>query len=515
MVNRSQDALFQLIHSLKKGEKRHFKLYVKRNSSKGDLKIIQLFDAIDQMAEYNETLLLTKTPDIAKPQLSNLKAYLYKQILAALRLLKSSDSLDLQLNEQIDYAHILYKKGLFLQSLAVLQRAKQLATNNHKFNFLVPAIALEKRIESLHITRSSEKRAKELSDEAMIISEQIRITTLLSNLSLQLYAWFIKFGHSLKQKEEEELIAFMQNNFPKDAWEKSGFYERLYMYQSLTWYHFIRQNFVLYYKYAQKWVDLFQENIISQRVETGYYIKGLHYLINAHFVLNQVNRSAKTLQQFEEFAGTERVQSNESFSSQAFLYIIQGKINHFFMTGEFEKGLELIPEIERNLQIYAPLIDRHRILVLNYKIATLLFGTGNYSDAINYLQRIINDGSDLRQDLQCYARLLHLFAHVELGNKDLVEHLSKSVYRFMIQHKALTQVEQELVLFLQHKVQLTGLNFKSALQELLDKIRMYEKNRFETRAFAYFDVISWLQARIKGSTMSEVIREKNSKKSHP
>ena len=69
MPNRSTDTLFQLIHSLQKSEKRNFKLYVTRNTSGEDLKIIQLFDAIDKMQEYDETVLLKKNPAIKKTQL--------------------------------------------------------------------------------------------------------------------------------------------------------------------------------------------------------------------------------------------------------------------------------------------------------------------------------------------------------------------------------------------------------------------------------------------------------------
>ena len=74
--------------------------------------------------EYDEKSLLKKLPGTEKRQLYNLKTHLYKQILASLRLLKSADSLDLQLNEQFDYAHILYKKGLFFQSLKILGPGK-------------------------------------------------------------------------------------------------------------------------------------------------------------------------------------------------------------------------------------------------------------------------------------------------------------------------------------------------------------------------------------------------------
>jgi nitrate/nitrite-specific signal transduction histidine kinase len=53
MPNRSTDALFQLIKSLEKSEKRNFKLYAKRNSSSDELKVVKLFDALDKMETYD------------------------------------------------------------------------------------------------------------------------------------------------------------------------------------------------------------------------------------------------------------------------------------------------------------------------------------------------------------------------------------------------------------------------------------------------------------------------------
>ena len=111
MPNRSTDILFQLIKSLEKAEKRHFKLYIKRSSGNEDLKIVRLFDAIDKLNDYDDKLLLKKLDGVTKPQLANLKTHLYKQLLASLRLLKSTDSIDLQLTEQFDYAQI-KKKNL-------------------------------------------------------------------------------------------------------------------------------------------------------------------------------------------------------------------------------------------------------------------------------------------------------------------------------------------------------------------------------------------------------------------
>src|SRR5678815_5326821 len=135
MPSRSADTLFQLIKSLEKSEKRNFKLFVKRNSS-GDLKFIQLFDALDAMKEYDEAALFKKNKAIKKKQLSNIKAHLYKQVLASLRIIRDENNIDIQLHEQMDHARILYNKGLYLQSLKLLDKMKEIAKANHQLTYL-------------------------------------------------------------------------------------------------------------------------------------------------------------------------------------------------------------------------------------------------------------------------------------------------------------------------------------------------------------------------------------------
>jgi len=508
MANRFSDTLFQLIHSLEKSEKRHFKLYIKRSSTKEDLKIVQLFDAMDKLTDYDEKNLLKKLPGIQKPQLSNLKTHLYKQILASLRLLKSADSIDLQLNEMFDYAHILYKKGLFQQSLRMLDRAKETARANQKNNFLLQVIALEKRIETLHITHSMQMRAEQLSAEAREVIGRIDMVARLSNLALLVYSWYIRNGHARNEKDEERIREYLKEQLPANAWQQTGFYERLYLYQSYNWYAFIRQDFLMYYRYSQKWLDLFEEQPLMIRVETGHYIKALHNLLNAHFDLRNHERFAVILRQFEVFSQTDRVRENDNFRIQSFVYITTAKINQVFMRGNFTEGLQMVPGIGEKLAEYDLFIDRHRILVLNYKIAVLYFGAGNYDTCIDYLQRIINDPMDLRNDLQCYARVLHLMAHYELKNFDLMESLTKSVYRFMARRERLTKVEEEMFRFLRTSFQTSRTGLRNEFEKFLEKIKHFEGSRFEARAFAYLDLVSWVESKVYQRPMSDIIAEK-------
>lgn len=508
MPNRNSDILFQLIKSLEKAEKRHFKLYIKRSSGKEELKIVRLFDALDKQKDYDEKALLKKMGDVTKPQLANLKTHLYKQIMASLRLLKSADSMDLQLNEQFDYAHILYKKGLFMQSLRIIDRAKELARSNQKFNFLPQLIALEKRIEGLHITRNIQNRADSLSAEANEVSRHIDMVARLSNLALKMFSWFVQHGHARNPEDEKDIRQFMKESLPVDVWEQTGFYERLYLYLSYTWYAFIRQDFLQYYRYAKKLIDLFDEQPLMKRAETSHYIKSLHYLLNAHFDLRNHREFEKTLKLFGKVAQTARVKDHDNFRIQAFIYTSQARINQHFMQGTFKEGLSLVPGIEKELAEYDLFLDSHRVLVLNYKFAMLYFGSGDFNTSIDYLQLIINDTTNLRYDLQCYARLVHLLAHFELGNDMLMEPLTKSVYRFMAKMKNLTAVEEAVFKFLRLSIKLTSRELKPELEKFLQAIKHLEKDRFQTRSFAYLDIVSWVESKVYNKPMGSIIHEK-------
>ena len=508
MSNRNSDILFQLIRSLEKSEKRNFKLYIKRNSANTDLKIIELFDAIEKMSEYDESVLLKKLTSVKKQQLSNTKAHLYKQLLASLRLIRSSDSIDLQLHEQLDYARILYNKGLYLQSLRLLDKVKEMALYYNQDSFLIQVISLEKKIETLHITRSMRDRASQLSLEASEVNAKRTIITSLSNLALNLYSWYIKNGHARNANDEEGIKNYFYEHLTTNGENLTGFYERLYYYQSYCWFAFIRQDFLQYYRYTQKWINLFYENELMIEVETGHYIKGMHNLLNAHFDLRNYREFEKTLKQFENFSKSDVALAHENNRIQLFVYINSARLNQHIMRGTFIGALLLVPKIETKLSEYSLFLDTHRVLVFNYKIATLYFGAGDYRTSIDYLRKIINDNVDLRSDLQCYARLLHLIAHYELGNYQLMDHLIRSVYRFMSKMENLTTVEELMFGFLRRSFKIPANQLKEELEKLLAKIRPVEKSRYETRAFAYLDIISWLESKLYGMSMSDILQEK-------
>jgi hypothetical protein len=95
-----------------------------------------------------------------------------------------------------------------------------------------------------------------------------------------------------------------------------------------------------------------------------------------------------------------------------------------------------------------------------------------------------------------------------MGNHELMESLTKSVYRFMAKMKNLTVVEEEMFKFLRKSFQISRREIKPELEKLLSTIKHLEHNRYETRSFAYLDIISWLESKVQEKTMSEIIYAK-------
>jgi tetratricopeptide (TPR) repeat protein len=143
-----------------------------------------------------------------------------------------------------------------------------------------------------------------------------------------------------------------------------------------------------------------------------------------------------------------------------------------------------------------------------YKIASLYFGSGDFEKSIDYLQKIIRLKIDLRTDIQCYARLLHLIAHYELGNHEILEYLLKSVYRFMSKMQNLSTAEEAVFSFLKKSFSISPEKVKPLFIELLQILQSLADLPLENRAFMYLDIVSWLQSKIEGKLVQHIIHEK-------
>ena len=509
MITKDQkDNLFSLIKSLTKSEKRQFKLYVGRLGVNTDSKFLNLFNLLDKSKTYNEASIL-KSGIVKKQQLANVKAHLYKQVLISLKLNPSHHNVRSQIREQLDFASILYHKGLYKQSLKILDKAKELAIMYEEKNMAFEIVELEKIIEAQYITRSISTRADELAVQAKELSSQNVIASKLSNLSLQLYSIILKTGYVKNEKESIEVTEYFNNRLPKVNIEELGFREKLWLYKAYLWYSFLMQDFLNCYKYASKWVNLFYQNPSMINLNPVFFLKGNNYLLESMFFLRNKPKFVKKLEDFKSIVSNPKFTKNENVSTLIFLYTNFHNINQHFIDGSFEYGLELIPEIENELMLYSSRIDPHHKMVFYYKFASLHFGAGNNKSCITYLHKIISNKSlSMREDLLCFARVLNLVAHYEAGLDYHLETLLRSTYKFLIKMNDLHEVQKEMIKFIRGLQDIYPHDLKNAFRNLLRQLKTYENHPYERRAFLYLDIISWLESKIENKPVGLIIQNK-------
>ena len=281
MFNGQKDQLFTLIQSLTKSEKRHFTLSVNRLHNASNSKFLQLFDVIDKYPDYDEDQILKKLKGTEKKHLPNLKRHLYKQILTSLRLTHINKKIDIQIREQIDFARILYGKGMYMQSLRILERIKKTAEDHHQDILHLEILEFQKMIEARHITRSRQTgKMKGLLESATRRSFVTYAASLFSNLNIQMHGWYIEYGHALTTDAVSKVKKFYNKAKPDQiTGDRMTFHEKINLYQANMWLHYILLDFRVSREYALQWLNQFEMEAILKEKDPDLYMRGYYYLL--------------------------------------------------------------------------------------------------------------------------------------------------------------------------------------------------------------------------------------------
>lgn len=498
--------LFKLIKRLSKSEKRHFKLYAKRNSGEKEPATVRLFDVLDRQNELDEEKIMRNFSRMQPSAFSNLKSNLYEQILSGLRLLHNADPA-IRIKELISYADVLHDKGLYSQSLVQLGRAKQLATRNQMDVLRLEIVEFEKKIETRYVTGSKPNRAQMLTEESKLLRQQFYKRGSWSDLALELYDYYLKFGHVNNSEQFEKVTNFFNEHSPELVSDEEK--DSIFFYQSHVWYHHIIQSFPLCYKYSKRWCEYYEKNAGLIEEEPEMYIRGYHNVLLSLFFCDDLERFRDALTALEVFVSSREESFNENQKIQSFTYLETAKLDLFFLEGRFTDGAKYCQAFEEKLQLNEPRIDIHRMMIFQYKMACLKFGSGDYHGSLRHLNLIINNpATGLKEDIQSYARFLSLIVHYELGNDDLIYFQIKSTYRFMLKLKNFQKIHEAIFKFLRQSIYIDRDTLIPSFKKLRVEFIEIIKDKYERRPMLYLDMISWLESKIDAKPVEQIIREK-------
>jgi hypothetical protein len=492
------DQLFVLVKSLSKAEKRSFSAYTSRLQDADTLLYVKLFDLLEKQTELDENAIIKKLKIEDKIKFSNLKRHLYKQIMSSLRIIQISKRTDIQARELLDFSEILYGKGLVIQSLKILQKAKTLTKKSNNDVLYLSILEKEKIIESLHITRSGPDNALNLVDESAEVLEVVKNTTRLSNIRTMLHSQYVKFGH-VKNEEEAKAVEkkfewLLAYNIDKDT----AYEEQIYLYQSMVWYTYVMLDFESCMNYAEKWVETFKKSKEQVVEDPDHFMRGYHYILTCASYVGNNKMFNKYLEELETYRNDNYSHFNTNTQIISFLYVHHGRLTKYILEERYQEGLKVIQSTLKRINRYRTKLDSHRVMVFYFKIAWMHLMAGDHANAVKYLHQIINmEVGVLREDIQGYSQLMFLMAHYDAGNIDLLPYLLGSTKSFYAKMTKVNKLQSRTIDFFQQLIKTPEYERKDAMNKFFDELMELEKNLYEKRSLLYLDIPAWLRMKLK------------------
>lgn len=501
--------LFQLVKSLTKSEKRFFKLTSSLQS--GEKNYIKIFDAIEKQTEYDEEEIKALFSDETFiKHFPSEKNHLYKLILKSLRAYHADNSAASILKQEIKNIEVLFKKTLFKECGKFLQRAKKIAEDNEKFYYSIDLINWEKIL--LEEAYEAGEFTRDLND---LIAEEQQVIRCLNNLAEYqvLYSkinYIFRLGGFVKSDDERgEVEEIARDPLIIDSSQALSIRAKSICY-------YVRgfccvafrdiEGAIKNFEKAKEWCE---SNINILNDLPNRYVRILSNLAQVYISNKDYNKVESLIIQFDDLTkrpafSTADVENLLVFSRNTTRLLLLNR------QGDYKNGVIKAEEIIKAFRDQQVVISKEKEIILNYIISYIYFGNGQYKEALQWINKVLNDNENtLRQDIYSYARIFNLIIHFELGNFDLLEYIIKSTNRFLNKKNRDYQVETTLVDYIR---KLSKQQHADERTKLFEELNKDLENVFSSPAdrviLEYIDFRSWISSKIEGKSFAELVQHR-------
>lgn len=512
MSNKVREALFDLIKSMSKSEKRYFKLMSSRHKIGEENNYVRLFDFIEKQDIYSEAELqdhFNGEPFLNKFSIT--KKRLYDHLLASLDSFHMNSSVEAQLFKMLHSSDILYEKSLYDQSRRILMSAKKLAKKNELNEIL---LLISKKHKKLLETKGHvEIKNAEL--------EELEELDNRSKLSIELYnrVWKIKRNlfHRLATKgvarsvQEQEVYTCMCVGIIESSDHRNCDCETQYLLNhTLSAYYYAIGDMHNSFVWLQNNLSLF-ESVKGEIIEFNKQVSAYTNTIYVADSLGFSKEASSFLIDLKKLINSKEL--NEDLSIKLFSSITSVEYNLFLKKGDFTEALVLAKYIEVQLDLYADAIVATRRAYLEFKTAVVYMGVGDYNTALKWINRILNNSSlDKTEDIVGFTHLLDLLIHIELNHDQLLPYSLKSTQRFFKTRNRMHSFEKVYLHYISRLIKCTDkFDVEQIWEELYNELVLLSNDSFESIALEYFDFKSWAESKLKRKPFKNVIKENYNK----
>jgi len=471
-------------------------LYARRLESNREAKYMKLFELMDKFPRQSEEYYYAKTKSSSKGQFLNTKRHLYSQLVKSLRLLHEDTDLTLRIRQRLDYATILYKRGLYYESLALLNTIKNWPDSTN--NILSLEITeLIKRIESRHITRNrgNKNQIESLVSSSANKQKLIEIETIMTNISLEVQGLYIKWGFARSDRDALMYKVYFHNQIPPYQVVKISNLATVLYHQSYVWYHYMRLDFHFCYKHAVQWLSKMDTYTDLKRADSDLYVRGFHYVLTSCFYLDDKMRFETWYDKYKDYRKKHHDKFDETSKLLDFCYFDNADLNHRLINNRLGRIDVVAKDLELKMAKLSDRLDIHRSMIFYFKLGMIYSYKGDEAKAIDYYNRVLdNQEQQLRTDIFCYCRLLHLMSHYRINNFNLVINLLPSVKATFESSNMMNPIVELMISFLRKGSKALNFGINDLIGSTLEKLETLKESPYAKVAFLYYDHISWVES---------------------
>ena len=498
--------LYNLIHTLTGSEKRYFKIFAAKTTAGKANKYLQLFNAIDQQATFDEMALKQRiyhSTELKSRKYSELKAYLYELILKSLQAYDERTSINYKLKGMLNNVQVLAKRALYGDCKEILVKAKKIAYQYEQFLVVLEVVAWEKKIAYAESNIAFLDGALErINQEEKNCLQQIKSKLDYQDIYFQLLINSKKEATLRSEQKRIWLEQFFQNpllkpNIELDNYETKLLYHRIYGY-----YYFSTGDIPNFYLENKALIDLMENHSIQLKEDPSEYISVVN---NQIYCCGSMRKIEELNFYLEKLKNIPPITEDDAF--KIFIQYYMNKLIYCIEVGDFQQGIQVIQEREVRKKAF-----KKRLFKANFYLSYtyIYFGMGIYDEALHWLNKVLDlPKSIVRQDLQSVARIINLIIHYEMGNVLLLESLLRSTYRFLRKRNRMYETERRILKFIRKSRNIyTKQELKAAFINLKEDCLVLAQKDSEKPIFGYFNFIAWLESKIQNKDFSTVVQER-------
>jgi len=503
------DDLFLLIKSLTRTEKRYFKLATKGSSNENEFNYLILFDIIDKQKDYDENKVIVaffKNREIKN--FPNDKKHLYSLILKSLNKYHSTISKENELNELLNSAQILNKKQLpeqcnkLLNKLTLFAEKHELYTGLIKIGELRSEIIVQKA-NSSNVMREEFDSIRHYSNLAI---EKLTTENKFNNLFTQLLEKIRKDGETLRHPSEKKwFIDFSTNPLLENENQASTLKSKSIFYFINGTINYIIGNLEKAIHYYQKDIEHLEKESENTLIDPSLYSAKISNICLIFLKKKDYISLALYREKLKNTTTNFPMEKSKLFYRYYDLLLKQ-----YVLTGDFIKAIEIYKSIEEEMKEHVNNIHKSRIISFNYSIAYSYLAISNFKEAKIWVNKLLDEKTNYRNDLLCFTRVLDCIIQLETGNENSLESSLRATSYFIKKSDKIYQFE---ILFLKFFTKiLKEINSTKRIELMMafkNELNLLKENPYESEFLDYFDMISWLESKITGVSFIEIIKNKN------